>query len=98
MRRDRFPKWGEVTTAYHEGVPGHHLQVGGGPGASATSCRGFQRLLGFISGYGEGCAVPGAADGRAGVPAEPGLLHKRLLSAARCAACAWSSTSACTLS
>ena len=25
--RPRFPLWGEVTTCYHEGVPGHHLQV-----------------------------------------------------------------------
>ena len=23
----RFPLWTEVSTAYHEGVPGHHLQV-----------------------------------------------------------------------
>ena len=26
--RTRFPKWFGVTTAYHEGVPGHHLQIG----------------------------------------------------------------------
>ena len=54
--RDRFPKWGEVSTAYHEGVPGHHLQVG------SARCLGdklsrYQRLLGFISGYGEGWAL-----------------------------------------
>ncbi len=23
----RFPTWGEVSTCYHEGVPGHHLQL-----------------------------------------------------------------------
>ena len=26
--RKRFPLWSEPTTAYHEGVPGHHLQIG----------------------------------------------------------------------
>jgi uncharacterized protein (DUF885 family) len=26
--RTRFPMWTEISTAYHEGVPGHHLQVG----------------------------------------------------------------------
>ena len=25
---DSFSTWQEVTTVYHEGVPGHHLQVG----------------------------------------------------------------------
>jgi uncharacterized protein (DUF885 family) len=56
MGRTSFPKWGDVTTAYHEGVPGHHLQVG------SARCLGdrlsrYQRLLGFISGYGEGWAL-----------------------------------------
>jgi len=54
--RTRFPLWGEVSTAYHEGVPGHHLQVG------AVRCLGdqlsrYQRTLGFISGHGEGWAL-----------------------------------------
>ena len=26
--KTRFPTWGEVAIAYHEGVPGHHLQIG----------------------------------------------------------------------
>ena len=26
--RTQFPLWGEVTTAHHEGVPGHHLHMG----------------------------------------------------------------------
>jgi uncharacterized protein (DUF885 family) len=52
----RFPKWGDVTTVYHEGVPGHHLQV------ATVRLRGeelsrFQRLLTFISGHGEGWAL-----------------------------------------
>ncbi len=54
--RDRFPKWGEVSTAYHEGVPGHHLQVGGAR-CLADKLSRHQRLLGFISGYGEGWAL-----------------------------------------
>ncbi len=56
MGRTRFPKWGDVTTAYHEGVPGHHLQVGGARCLGDTLSR-YQRLLGFISGYGEGWAL-----------------------------------------
>ncbi|WP_025273579.1 DUF885 domain-containing protein [Haloglycomyces albus] len=27
-RRDVFPVWDELTTVFHEGVPGHHLQIG----------------------------------------------------------------------
>ncbi|MCH8814189.1 MAG: DUF885 domain-containing protein [Chloroflexi bacterium] len=54
--RTVFPKWSAVSTAYHEGVPGHHLQVG------SSRCLGdkmsrFQSLLGFVSGYGEGWAL-----------------------------------------
>ena len=56
MGRTRFPKWGDVTTAYHEGVPGHHLQVGGARCLGDKLSR-YQRLLGFISGYGEGWAL-----------------------------------------
>jgi uncharacterized protein (DUF885 family) len=56
MGRDVFPKWGDVTTAYHEGVPGHHLQVGGARCLGEEISR-YQRLLGFISGYGEGWAL-----------------------------------------
>lgn len=48
--------WGEVTTAYHEGVPGHHLQVAGARCLGDKLSR-YQRLLGFISGYGEGWAL-----------------------------------------
>ena len=32
-----FSTWREVTTVYHEGVPGHHLQVGP-DGVSQSSC------------------------------------------------------------
>jgi uncharacterized protein (DUF885 family) len=54
--RKTFPKWFQVTTAYHEGVPGHHLQVG------ATRCFAdrlsrYQRTAAFVSGHGEGWAL-----------------------------------------
>ncbi|NBQ99200.1 MAG: DUF885 domain-containing protein [Actinobacteria bacterium] len=53
--RSSFPRWGEPTTAYHEGVPGHHLQV-----AVATIERErlsrVQRMF-FNSGHGEGWAL-----------------------------------------
>jgi len=54
--QSRFPLWTEVTTAYHEGVPGHHLQEG----LSVTfqeRLTSFQRQLGFYSGHGEGWAL-----------------------------------------
>ncbi len=54
--RTRFPKWMEVSTAYHEGVPGHHLQVGTAR-VMAEQLSRFQRLLTFVSGHGEGWAL-----------------------------------------
>ncbi|MET7470784.1 DUF885 domain-containing protein [Micromonospora sp. NPDC005222] len=51
----RFPTWWAYSTAYHEGVPGHHLQLGceacrGGPGRRLN-------LLGGLSGAQEGWAL-----------------------------------------
>lgn len=51
-----FPKWGDVTTVYHEGVPGHHLQVATAHIQGDRLSR-YQRLMGFISGHGEGWAL-----------------------------------------
>jgi len=54
--RTRFPLWSEVSVAYHEGVPGHHLQI-------ALLCylaeelSRYQRLLALTSGYAEGWAL-----------------------------------------
>lgn len=53
--RTLFPKWGEPTTAYHEGVPGHHLQVATATINSSKLSR-FQRNT-FVSGHGEGWAL-----------------------------------------
>ncbi len=52
--RTRFPKWTDVTTVYHEGVPGHHLQSGG---SVCLDLSRYQRLMTFVSGHGEGWAL-----------------------------------------
>lgn len=54
--RERIPAWREISTAYHEGVPGHHLQLG------YTCWLGdrlnpFQRHHGAVSGHTEGWAL-----------------------------------------
>jgi uncharacterized protein (DUF885 family) len=51
-----FPTWREVTTVYHEGVPGHHLQVGTAVWAKAALNK-FQRQLAMSSGHAEGWAL-----------------------------------------
>ncbi|MCZ7525338.1 MAG: DUF885 domain-containing protein [Acidimicrobiia bacterium] len=56
LGRTRFPLWGEVSIAYHEGVPGHHLQIGQVL-VLADELSRFQRTLGFVSGHGEGWAL-----------------------------------------
>jgi uncharacterized protein (DUF885 family) len=53
---DQFSTWQEVTTVYHEGVPGHHLQV------AQTAYRKehlnrWQRTMCWVSGHGEGWAL-----------------------------------------
>jgi uncharacterized protein (DUF885 family) len=54
--RTRFPLWGEVSIAYHEGVPGHHLERATAKYLAGQLSR-FQRLLGGTSGYIEGWAL-----------------------------------------
>ncbi|MHA7269336.1 DUF885 domain-containing protein [Arthrobacter sp. HLT1-20] len=53
---DSFTTWAETTTVYHEGVPGHHLQV-----ATATFQSGllneWRRNVCWVSGHGEGWAL-----------------------------------------
>ena len=56
LGRTRFPLWGEVSTAYHEGVPGHHLQVGQVRFLAAELSR-YQRTMAWCPGYGEGWAL-----------------------------------------
>ncbi len=56
LGRNRFPLWTEVSTAYHEGVPGHHLQIGYIT-YMGDELNSFSRLLGSISGHIEGWAL-----------------------------------------
>jgi uncharacterized protein (DUF885 family) len=56
LGKTRFPLWGEVSTAYHEGVPGHHLQLGQVVYLAGTLNR-FQRLSAQVSGFSEGWAL-----------------------------------------
>ena len=53
---DSFSTWKEVTTVYHEGVPGHHLQIGQNAYRSDLLNR-WQRKLCYCSGHGEGWAL-----------------------------------------
>ncbi|KAF0845455.1 DUF885 domain-containing protein [Nocardia caishijiensis] len=55
-RRELFLSWREISTVYHEGVPGHHLQVATAV-REARSLNRFQRLLSFVDGHGEGWAL-----------------------------------------
>jgi uncharacterized protein (DUF885 family) len=54
--KDVFPLYDEVSTAYHEGFPGHHLQSGMQVYLGDRLTR-FHRLLSWNSGYGEGWAL-----------------------------------------
>jgi uncharacterized protein (DUF885 family) len=54
--RNEFSTWREVSTVYHEGVPGHHLQIATGV-HEAEALNGYQRLLGWVPGHGEGWAL-----------------------------------------
>jgi uncharacterized protein (DUF885 family) len=53
---DSFATWKEVTTVYHEGVPGHHLQISQSL-AEQENLNRWQRLMSWVSGYGEGWAT-----------------------------------------
>jgi uncharacterized protein (DUF885 family) len=53
---DAFSTWKEVTTVYHEGVPGHHLQIAQNAYRSDLLNR-WQRKLCFCSGHSEGWAL-----------------------------------------
>jgi uncharacterized protein (DUF885 family) len=55
LGRTMFPMWSDVTTCYHESVPGHHLQLGYAM-YQAESLSRIQRNS-FISGHGEGWAL-----------------------------------------
>ena len=52
----RFSTWRELTTVYHEGVPGHHLQIGQTVYRSELLNR-WRRLASGTSGHAEGWAL-----------------------------------------
>ena len=51
-----FSTWRETTTVYHEGVPGHHLQVAQGV-YNRADLNSWRRNLCFSSGHAEGWAL-----------------------------------------
>ena len=51
--KTRFPLWGEVSIAYHEGVPGHHFERATAKYLTGRLSR-FQSVMGGTSGYIEG--------------------------------------------
>jgi uncharacterized protein (DUF885 family) len=55
-REKRFTLFSEITTAYHEGFPGHHLQCGLQVYLADTLSR-LHRLFAMRSGYAEGWAL-----------------------------------------
>jgi uncharacterized protein (DUF885 family) len=52
---ETFSTWKEITVVYHEGVPGHHLQVSVAL-ADRESLNRWQRMS-WVSGHGEGWAL-----------------------------------------
>lgn len=53
---DLFDTWRELTTVYHEGVPGHHLQIAQSV-YNRAELNSWRRLLAGSSGHAEGWAL-----------------------------------------
>jgi uncharacterized protein (DUF885 family) len=51
-----FSTWREKTTVYHEGVPGHHLQIAQAV-LNREQLNSWRRLVSWSSGHGEGWAL-----------------------------------------
>ncbi|MFC0546107.1 DUF885 domain-containing protein [Kutzneria chonburiensis] len=54
--KNEFTTWREVSIVYHEGAPGHHLQIGTAVNQAGTLTR-YQRLMVIVSGHCEGWAL-----------------------------------------
>jgi uncharacterized protein (DUF885 family) len=82
-----FPLYQHVSTAYHEGFPGHHLQIATAMSRSEEISR-FQRVMTWYPGYGEGWAMYAEVlMGELGYLDDPqhyfGMLAKQMYRAAR---------------
>jgi uncharacterized protein (DUF885 family) len=53
---EEFDTWRELTTVYHEGVPGHHLQIAQAV-YNRSELNSWRRLLAGTSGHAEGWAL-----------------------------------------
>lgn len=53
---DTFDTWRELTTVYHEGIPGHHLQIAQAV-YNRAELNSWRRLLAGTSGHAEGWAL-----------------------------------------
>lgn len=53
---DTFTTWEQTTTVYHEGVPGHHLQIATAM-LNADQLNSWRRNWLWVSGHGEGWAL-----------------------------------------
>jgi hypothetical protein len=97
LGRERFPLWDLVSTWYHEGVPGHHLQLAQWAYV-AGQLSTYQTSLGSVGANVEGWALYAERLmdelGYLTDPA-PGWATS---TPSRCAPSGWSSTSACTWS
>jgi len=56
LGKDEFTIWGHLSTWYHEGVPGHHLQCGT-QALQGDNLTRYQKSIAWHSGYGEGWAL-----------------------------------------
>jgi uncharacterized protein (DUF885 family) len=54
--KDEFSTWREVSIVYHEGVPGHHMQIATAQ-HSSDRLNKFQRMLAWVPAYSEGWAL-----------------------------------------
>ena len=72
---ETFSTWKEVTVVYHEGVPGHHLQISHVMAEQGEPEPLAAHVLGIGPRRGLG-ALRGAAHGRARIPGRPGGISR----------------------